>query len=262
MSQDFRIAFVGSPRSGNVWLHRILMDLLSIPAISLHTPDEVAWNNLPSRCILQLHWKPEIEFRDKLTCHKFNPLVLHRHPLDLLISILHFCRHEPQTACWLAGFGGNENKIINAAPTDNAFVEYACSQRARALLNLSKDWAEQSGTIAVSYEQLVADPKLTIANMIDSLGLVADPSAIQVALDKNSLPVMKQCANLHGWMGRPGLWGQLILAKDAALIQQAHKNLFQVQGYSVEPDSSLTSSKSRKLWESISINSSTKNTNN
>ena len=257
MGQNLRIAFVGSPRSGNVWLHRILMDLLSLPAIGHHEPHEVAWNDLPSRCILQLHWKPERGFRDKLAYHKFIPMVLHRHPLDLLISILHFCRHEPQTACWLGGLGGDENKIIYAAPTDNAFVEYACSERARVLLNLSGDWTKQAGTVALHYEQLVADPMQTISSSITCLGLVVDPSAIKVALDKNTLPVLQQWANLHGWMGRPGLWRQLILAKDAAIIEQAHKNVFSAQGYRMEPDKSLTSSESLKLWESISIKSST-----
>jgi hypothetical protein len=252
-NQDLRIAFVGSPRSGNVWLHRILIHSLSLSAYAVHTPDEFAWDNIPSRCILQLHWRPESAFRNKLASLGFTPLVLRRHPLDLLISILHFCRHEPQTARWLAGLGGDENKIINAAPTDHAFVEYACSERARALLSLSSEWVDKPETIDLPYEQLVADPFQTVSSLIERLGQQTDPSQIKAALDSNALPVMRQTGNCHGWMGQPGIWRRLILANDAAMIVQAHKNLFQLQGYSMEPDRSLTSSDSLSLWEKISL---------
>jgi hypothetical protein len=251
--ESLRLAIVGSPRSGNVWLNRVLSDLLSLTPCYAHTPDEVAWSALPERSILQLHWTPEESFKGKLDRLGFVPIVLQRHPLDLLISILHFCRHEPLTARWLQSYSGDESSILDATPIDQSFVDYACSNRAAALLSLSSEWEEQAGAISVRYEKLVTNPTDAVSAVLSQLGAKVDEHGIQSALEKHSLSANRQTAsNSHFWMGTPGLWRRLILANDAIRIALRHKDLFAALGYDIDPDNSLTAGSALQLWHEIS----------
>ena len=72
--------------------------------------------------------------------HGFRVLVLSRHPLDVLISILHFVRKDRETNNWLGGEGGDERSIFGASPCSPQFLAYATSERAKALLSVSREW--------------------------------------------------------------------------------------------------------------------------
>ena len=139
-----RLAVVSTPRVGNMWLRRQLVALYGLEERSSHTPDEVDWPALPSACVLQLHWARTRAFERTLRRNGFRVLVLTRHPLDTLISILHFARHEPETARWLDGAEGDEHSILDADPTSPAFRAYATGRRAHALINLSSRWWDRS----------------------------------------------------------------------------------------------------------------------
>src|SRR6266403_798552 len=86
----FRIAIVSTPRLGNTWLRQLLMRVYDMPGLAFHSPADIAWALLTERCVLQLHWPPTPSFRKLLVEHNVRTLVLCRHPLDVLISILHF----------------------------------------------------------------------------------------------------------------------------------------------------------------------------
>ena len=87
--------------------------------------------------------------------------MLARHPLDVLVSILHFASHEPQTARWLDGEGGDESSILGAEPASAAFLASATGPRARALLAVTPEWWPHGG-VAVRYEDAVGSPEAAL----------------------------------------------------------------------------------------------------
>jgi hypothetical protein len=169
-----RLLLVSTPRSGNTWLRHLLADSLDLAHFAVHRPIDLDWHNLPTRAIVQLHWPRTIEMAELIDKHHLFPLVITRHPLDVLISILHFSRFAPETRHWLSGSCGSEDAIRGASPGDASFIRYCLSERAEALLSVSVDWAGRTATPypvqSVRYESLVASPVPTLNRVLAHIG--------------------------------------------------------------------------------------------
>ena len=120
-----RIAVISSPRSGNTWVRSVLGDILGLQQFAVHNYIEL--DNIPDRCIVQLHWYREPNLQRFLGGRCFKVLVLARHPLDVLVSMLNFIRHEPLTARWLEGNAEIPKSLAGQAPTSQDFLKYAMS---------------------------------------------------------------------------------------------------------------------------------------
>src|ERR1700722_20381534 len=138
-----RLLLVSTPRSGNTWFRRLLCGALDLKEFAVHRPCELNWSELPPRCIVQMHWRVKPDVWKISRDFGFQPIVIVRHPLDVLISILHFCNFELETNHWLGGEGGDEVAIRGKDPTDHAFAAYATGPRAAALLSVSATWMDQ-----------------------------------------------------------------------------------------------------------------------
>jgi hypothetical protein len=57
------------------------------------------------------------------------PLSMCRHPLDILISILHFCQYEPQTSQWIDSRGGSEKPYWMFRPSGLPRVLYTYAMK-------------------------------------------------------------------------------------------------------------------------------------
>lgn len=249
---SLRIAIISTPRSGNTWLRYILAGLYQAQQIAVHTPNEINWQALPrGNLVLQMHWHHTPEFAQSLRQYGFKVVVLHRHPLDVLLSILQFAPKEPQTARWLDGEAGDERDICGHLPTSSEFLVYCTGPRARTLLNVSVEWSRDSDAVVISYEDLVQDPIATVASLASCLGR---PS-VEIAdiVDQNALDVLRSTArNGHFWQGRPGIWRQLIPAEIAQTIAHAQRDAFDTFGYECAPDVSLQSRDAELKWRELS----------
>src|SRR5262245_53411084 len=117
-----RLAVVSTPRSGNTWIRKLIADGYGLPEVALHTLEEHDWRQLPRECALQIHWRREPQFLARLAEHGFRVLTVARHPLDVLISILHFVVYDSQSERWLLGQGGSEDGIWGAMPRSRSFI--------------------------------------------------------------------------------------------------------------------------------------------
>jgi hypothetical protein len=247
---SLRLAVIANPRSGNMWLRRLLVALYGLEERSAHTPADVPWDDLPERCVLQIHWHPERAFRRRLRASGFRAVVLVRHPLDALVSILHFAGHEPETARWLGGEHGDESSIIGADPTSEGFLRYATGARAYALLSISPAWWKKAA-FATRYEDLVAAPERELARLVQAVRAptVCTPAEAveRVTFDR----LAREAANRHFWQGRPGHWHELIPADQAAAIAAAHADLIRRFDYAVDPDPNLTPELARARWAEL-----------
>jgi SAM-dependent methyltransferase len=247
-----RFAIVSSPRSGNMWLRRLLATLYDIQEVAVDTPAAVVWRELPPECVLQLHCHPTSELLDLLHEHGFATVALARHPLDILVSILHFAQHEARTARWLNGEGGNEGSLVGVDPVSEAFRRYATGTRAHALLGLTVEWWRSGSLdIGVSYEQLVAAPEEELAR-IEELIVQPPRAPLAEALALNSLERLRsQGTSRHFWRGQPGLWRRLIPVGSAVEIAAAHRESFETLGYEPDADPGLTPADALANWHAL-----------
>jgi hypothetical protein len=242
-----RIAVVSTPRAGNMWLRRQLVELFDLEERSAHTPDEVDWESLPEACVLQLHWPRTRRFVRTLEKHGFRVVVLSRHPLDVLISILHFAAHEPETARWLDGAYGDEHSIIGVEPTSYAFWRYATGRRSRALIDVSAEWWRH-GAVAIRYEDLVASPTVELHRIVDALGVTPSLAPEAVTETVTFAALKSETSNQHFWQGRPNHWRELLPELIAADIARAHARALIRLGYEVDPDPDLLDAEAVDRW--------------
>ena len=246
-----RVAILATPRSGNTWLRRLLALSFDLSDVAVHRPGDVDWDGLPDSAALQLHWLPAAPLPGLLNRHGFRRLTIRRHPLAVLISILHFAPHEAQTAQWLDGSGGGEEPILNAHPQSPEFLSYATGPRARALLEVSKTWWPEPGIQHVCYENLAANPREEILRLGRELGWDCDSQALDAAIDANRLEAMKWYPNRHYWRGEPHLWKQLLTRASAEAIWRAHRDIFDALGYECDPDPALQAQDAYRNWLSV-----------
>jgi hypothetical protein len=250
-AETVHLAVVSTPRSGNCWLRHMLAEALELEHIIVHDPSEVSWESLPARAILQLHWLPEEPFVSLLARHEFGVLVLARHPLDALISILAFSQHDESTLRWLNGAGGDERSIAAARPLDEAFLAYATGPRARSLLGVSARWWRRAGVARVRYEDLVDDAPAEFTRIVESLGAVARRSPAEVAAASTPADMRAQNVHMlfHVWQARRDLWRAFLTAPAAQSIFAAQREAFDTLGYACDPDESLAAADAQLNWD-------------
>lgn len=248
MSTPLRFAIISTPRSGNTWLLHVLARLTGGPPVAVYNPSDLDWPALPSPCVLQVHWHPTAAFLGLLEQHGFRVVVLARHPLDVLISILHFALHEP-TARWLEGEAGNERPVYGAMPCSTAFQDYAAGKRTAALLSVTPEWWLRPDSHRLRYEDMVADAHTVVQRLVDGLAFTPAVSVAD-ALEATTIPKMRVATdnNPHFWQGKTGLWKKLLTAEVAGRVARTHADVFANLGYEVDADPSLTPAEADENW--------------
>ncbi|MBE9188047.1 tetratricopeptide repeat protein [Microcoleus sp. LEGE 07076] len=250
---NLRLAIVSTPRSGNTWLRKLLASMYDLPQIAVHTPREIAWQSLPPKVILQIHWRDTDNFVSLLAENGFRPIVIARHPLDVLISILHFATYESQTARWLDGEAGSEISIINKFPLCSEFIDYAVGKRSAALLSISASWWNRENSRQIRYENLVADTAEELSKLNEQLGMKPVRPILDV-IPLNSIASLRTtAANNHFWQGNCGHWKQLLTAEVARRIAISHQRVLNQLGYVCDADENLTEEMAVTAWNSIAV---------
>jgi hypothetical protein len=73
--------------------------------------------------------------------------------------------------------------------------------------------------------------------------------SIAAAVEGASMDRMrKSFTNNHFWMGRPGLWRELLTAPKADTIATAHSSVFEALGYAADGRADLTEDAASRFW--------------
>jgi hypothetical protein len=248
MSAPLRLAVVATPRSGNTWVRSLLHHVYALPVFAVDDLSEALCDALPAEAVVQVHWRRTPEFADRLRRHGFRVITVARHPLDVLVSILHFSWYAPETRDWLLGEGGNEDWLRAAMPRCRPFVDYCTGPRAAALLGVTPDWWDQPDVTRVRYERMVADPLAGLTELLDRFGPPRGTS-VSAVLDKCSLDTARSgSVNNHFWKGQPGLWRSLLPAAEAGEILEAVRPECERLGYTADPDATLSDADADANW--------------
>ena len=247
-ARPLRLAIVSTPRSGNTWFRNLLLRYYAVPESASHQLTDDDWARMPPEVVHQIHWPRTPEFLTKLRDHGFRVLTLSRHPLDTLISILHFSWYNPETAMWLLGRGGDETGLRGAMPRSRPFIDYATGPRAAALLAVTVEWWQQPDVISVRYEDLVADPAGQLAAIAEHVGPPRCGSVADVVAECSIERLRPLAVDNHYWKGRPGLWRELLPPAEAEEVAAAIAPVLDRLGYVCDPDPRLDARAADYAW--------------
>jgi glycosyltransferase involved in cell wall biosynthesis len=247
-----RVAILATPRVGNGWLRHLLATVYDAEQWPRATLDDVEWERLPERCILQMHWHHEPALVERIERYGFRVATMARHPLDVLISILHFALVDASTARWLGGEAGDERSIFGAMPRSRAFLDYVRGPRAAALLSVTPQWCNVSGALQVRYEKLLDGAERELERLVEAIG--APPRAsIREAVERATIREMRRHFrdDHYYWIGQAGLWRQLLLADDVASFGPAVEHWLTTFGYDADADPRLDARAADARWVDV-----------
>jgi FkbM family methyltransferase len=229
-----RLAIIGTPRTGNTWIRRVLSDSLAARELPVHHPADVDWESLPDRVIIQLHWPRSGLLERTLHEHDFVVISPARHPLDVLLSILMFSQRGQPTSEWLDGEGGNEDELLGAQISDPAFLTWAVSPRAHRLLSLTPNWWSTPTTRRVRYEDLCADPAEQLAKLLAWSELEPSQDVSTSLADNSPARIHALSGGVHVWRAAPGAWRETLTVEQVDQLIDEHRETFVALGY--DPD--------------------------
>ena len=248
--EDLRLAILSTPRSGNTWLRWLLREALALAEVAVHSPDEIP-DPLPARVVVQLHWPRTEAFVTYLRAHGFRVLTLARHPLDVLLSVLHFVSHEPLTRRWLGG-DAEVSSLVGHGPTSQEFARYAVGAGARALFGVTRQWWDSPDAVRVHYEALVRSTEDVLRMTCQGLDALPRRSLVD-AVARCPLRAFQDMPNRHGWQGTPGLWRRLVVPDLARRVAAAHPGAFTTYGYACDPDPGLDAAQAARTWAALAV---------
>lgn len=251
-TETCRVALLCTPRTGNTWLRHLLCDGFDLNGFAATNPDDFDWANIPTRCLLAIHWPKTEAFRAKLMENGFRIVVLTRHPLDVLISIFRFAKHSRSCDRWLEGMGGDESALRDCSLGSPEFVKYATSERARALLDVSFDWWTEPDALRLRYEDLVQNPAARLNEIAAQFGwsLCKPVEKVVGEFDANA---MRTVVSQHVWQGKPGLWRKVLAPDSARAIANAHELCFVRFNYPSDVDASVAPHQSAENWLNLEL---------
>lgn len=246
---NLRIALVATPRTGNTWIRTLLAEAFGLEQIAVHTPTGIPWVCLPARLVVQLHWHRLPAFRAALREAGFHIVTIARNPLDVLVSVLQFRQTEPATESWLSGEGGDESSLVGAGPGDPAFLSWALSPRARALLSITAEWWSDPDVVRVRYEDFVANAGASLVGVARLLRAESTRNLRAIG-EEVSLEEMRKrfvATPGHFWKGRPGIGLEVLDARSAAAVVSAHESVYRALDYSRHVPERSTE-EARRAW--------------
>jgi hypothetical protein len=209
----------------------VLSDTFGLPEISVHHPGDIRWDRLPPQFVIQLHWRRTELLEQRLRAAGITVITASRHPLDVLLSMLVFAQRDRHTSRWLAADEDSERTLDNAVPGDPAFLEWAGSDRARSLLNLTAQWWQAPSVVRVRYEELCADPEGEFTRLIADTE--QDPACSPTLGISINTPqrLSELSGGVHVWHARPGMWREVLSPEAVGTLTLAHSELIAQLGY-------------------------------
>jgi hypothetical protein len=237
-----------------------LANLYGLEEIPVHHPSEIDWENIPGRCVIQIHWAPWPKFVARLEREAIRVVVLARHPLDVLMSWLNLALYSHlEGLC--NGDVCKECAIVGVLPRSDAFLRYAQGEEGKLLLGYSTAWWDRAGVIRARYEDLVADPEAGFARIVAEVGeepRVPITDVVATTSITQSKPAQKAW-HYHYWQGQPGLWRSMLPAAEARAIAAANREPFETLGYACDPDEALEGQVADQNWLQLQLETTREN---
>ena len=177
------------------------------------------WLDLPTEVVLQLHWRRGPAFGGT-----FNGTVpdaaVARHPLDVLISILHFCLLRIRIGTRFGCSGPAERSRGSSPRCPEPTIHRICTRGPRADTGRYPNWWGQPRVFGRGYEDFAT--RMAMQRIEAVFGPVRCVPLRAGRVEACSLARLReQTTNNHFWKGSPGLWRSLLPPVETAEIAPA-----------------------------------------
>ncbi len=241
-----RLVVVGSPESGVGALAAALSEDLGIPLHAVEHPADVAWQEIRDRVILSVIWRYSDHLRSTLAANGFREIVVARHPLEVLLSVLRHSQIVAGRSQWLGAPDYPEARLAGADPASPEFIDWATSDRAAALLAVSADWWQEPAAIRVRFDELLSDPPSVLARVRQELDVTPRLTVFRDGSPRDQAGDALRAESL------PAGWERYLTEEALAGILRAHGGEFSRLGLALpESHTSPTSEEVRSAWQDI-----------
>jgi hypothetical protein len=246
------VILTATPRSGNTLLQRLFAELTGYSVIAAPTFADLAESEVTGPVFVQVHAPNDRHARKFVAGIDADVVTLARHPLDVLLSVLHFSRFEPQILDWLDGAAiPDPTTLHDATPTSEQFIRWATGKGAARLLAITHRWWREGTSHQLRYEDLVTDTPGTVGKLLAELGIHPQRADvdIDVIADQIRAGALLGLPNHHRWRSTPNGWADLLPIETAIKIHRAHRRVFDDLGYSLAAaDPLLDESNAKTNW--------------
>ncbi len=243
-----RIALLATPRSGTTWLRLILGHVLDLEELSVFHPADLDWAHLPERVVIHLHWPRTAHLQSLLEAARVNVVTMSRHPFDVLVSILRMAQTEPKTIGWLWGRGGDEEALLDADPSSEDFAQWALSERALNLLDVTRSWLVDDQVARVSYERLVVSPEEEVGRLLEGWSLLPSRPISEAVTKFTPNWVNEQGGVRHSWTATSNLWTEVIPSALADRLRVRYHHHLDQLGFAMASDSKVDHRTAKDRW--------------
>jgi hypothetical protein len=242
------VVLTATPRSGNTLVQRLFAELTGYAVMAAPMVADLDEREVTGPVFVQVHAPNDRLARKFVAAVNAEVVTIARHPLDVLLSVLHFSRHESQILDWLDGAAlASPETLRGASPTSAQFVEWATGKGASRLLAVTHQWWRESTTHRVRYEELIVDTPGVVAKLFAELGVAPrDPAA---DADQIRAGALLGLANHHRWRATSNGWRDLLPVETATQLYRAHRRVFDDLGYTLDAvDPLLDESAANANW--------------
>lgn len=238
-----RFAIIATPRSGNSVMRSLFSAAYELQEFASHDP-EYLLQDFPDNSIVQVHARYDQRTFEHLKASGTIILTPIRHPLDALLSMLHFAQFEPAVNQWL---GANYLAgLQGCGPESHEFREFALGAGAADLLGVSTDWLPHAN-LGVRYRRYANDPTV----LLDFPMLPRPIHGRQEQLVKDAVDFgrFRSAPNMHGWLGKPDYWKRFISKDFAQELFATHRKAFLMGNFVIDGAQDLTRAQIAADWQ-------------
>lgn len=234
-----RVLLAGPPKTGNVWVERMLASLYGLSQLDpriAKTEGLIAWvdsGGFVDQSIFHQHFAPSDDiFRvaERAPCHLITPI---RDPYDTFVSLFHYIQ------AFSSDFVASRDPgaaIVGKSIDDPAVLEFI-ELGFTPNLEVARLWVRHADkTVVVRYEDLHADPVGTLKALTTRIKPVRSSRRLRRAVDSARAEVMrKETQHLAGHIrtAAVGDWRNHLGAEHLAVFRRCHAAAIEELGYEV-----------------------------
>ncbi|MGH8474372.1 MAG: sulfotransferase domain-containing protein [Methylococcales bacterium] len=236
-----RIIIASQPKTGNVWIRRLLAEIYGLADLNESLDDKIPKNGVaffhfveqglfPDDSIIQEHYFPNptrvIKPARKIGARLVTML---RNPYDAFVSFFHYVNNFPER------FTKNPASVLIGKTIDHPDVLGYVEDHFREHLKLSLKWVQSGASIIIRYEDLLADPVVTLEELTGLIHSV-ERCRIEEVVGGNSADRMKAQG---GWLakhvrsGSVGDWKTQLSEAHIEAFRRCHGDTIRFIGYAV-----------------------------
>lgn len=237
-----RIVIAGPPKTGNVWLKRMLasayglrlLDVGEFPARAdlAAVTDWLAAGGFPDNSIFHQHYDYSPALADTFDAVPARIVTIVRNPYDTFVSAYH---HQQKNGDEGARGGRRSDSILGKPLDSPEMYDYLRAGGFRRNMIRARDWIRSGRSLIVRYEDLIEDPVNALARLTGSIKPVPE-ARLAAAVEQNSADNLRKMGGdiaKHVRVAKVGDSREKLTERHLAIFRTLHGSLIPELGYEV-----------------------------